>query len=396
MWALDQQGTSLVRGTRLTGWVVATEVATVTVTLGDDVVASDAADDPRFDVAAAFGVGPDVGFDIDLSGLGFGTFYLCVQAKADRRMDLGCHLYTVVPPRSESPGSSLVISGAGDVYVNASWFTDDGVTNYKPLLDGLDGLFVEDDVTVVNLECTAGRGGQPASKPFNLRCPVRSLKELSREGVDVVSQANNHSLDFGDQTMLDGLMNARAAGLLPVGSGRSALEAFTPQLLEVNGWRVAVFGFTQFVEFESAYATKDHPGVANARNIQLAASAIAKWDDLVDVVVVTVHWGVEVTFELSKGQTSGAAAMVDAGADLIFGHHPHRVQKFRLVDNVPVFYSLGNFVWFDFGGPGSDSAVGQAVFRVSGKVRACKLDAQIDRPGSVILGDHRRCLTTTR
>jgi len=196
--------------------------------------------------------------------------------------------------------------------------------------------------------------------------------------------------------MLDGLTNLRAAGLFPVGSGRSVVEAFTPQLFEVNGWRVAVFGFTQFVEFESAYATRDHPGVANGRNLELVSSAIAAWDDVVDVVVVTIHWGVERTFNLSRGQTNGAAAMVDAGADLIFGHHPHRVQKLQLVDGVPVFYSLGNFVWFDLGGAHSDSAVGEAVFRRSGRVRACLLDARIDRPGSVILSDDRHCLNTTR
>ena len=392
LWQIDRPTRSVATGSRFVGWVGTKNPAIITVRVDGDIVATTVADDARHDVATALGIGPDVGFDVKVPGLEFGTYRLCLRADtAVHSLDLGCHLRTVVPPRSRRPDKKLVINGVGDTFTNPAWFTRGRKADYRPVLDGMRGLLLDDDLTVANLECSPSRLGERIPKPYNFRCPPASLRELRRDGFDVVSQANNHSLDFGIEAMLDGKANIERAGLGSVGSGASRAEALTPQLIEVDGWRIAVFGLAEFVEFSSAYATPTRAGVANGRDLTAAVKAITRFDPLVDVVVVTIHWGVERTSKLSAGQTRGAATLVDAGADVIFGHHPHWLQPLRRIKGVPVFYSLGNFVWFDLGGPASESAVGRAEFRRSGGVRACVLAAHIDRPGSVRLGEDRRC-----
>jgi poly-gamma-glutamate synthesis protein (capsule biosynthesis protein) len=83
--------------------------------------------------------------------------------------------------------------------------------------------------------------------------------------------------------------------------------------------------------------------------------------------------------------------MIAAGADIIFGHHPHRLQPFEIVDGRPVFWSLGNFVWPDFSVAGSQTGVGRVVISPDGELVACLLPAEIESSGHPVLTGDRSC-----
>lgn len=103
---------------------------------------------------------------------------------------------------------------------------------------GLGGVFRRDDLTVINLECPPTDVVAPLPKTFSFRYDPAALRAARRAGVDVASLANNHAFDQGPEGLLDGLANLRAAGITPIGAGRSARAADAPRVVEVGGWRI--------------------------------------------------------------------------------------------------------------------------------------------------------------
>ncbi len=173
---------------------------------------------------------------------------------------------------------------------------------------------------------------------------------LARAGFDVMSVATNHIKNCGlsrcgDRAFLDTLQNLRAAGILPVGAGNNVEEALRPVIVESRGIR---FAFVSLGEIESsAFASEDIPGIAplteaNLREAITAARAAG------DVVIALPHWGPEYSSRPNFSEERFAQIAVEAGADIIVGNHTHVVQGTAVIEGVPVFYGLGNFM-FDQG-----------------------------------------------
>jgi poly-gamma-glutamate capsule biosynthesis protein CapA/YwtB (metallophosphatase superfamily) len=176
---------------------------------------------------------------------------------------------------------------------------------------------------------------------------------LGRAGFDVMSVATNHIKDCGlmkswcDFTFFDTLENLRRVGILTVGGGENLDQALEPVVVTVNGLR---FGFVSLGDSkmnEIVFATQDNPGIAylDEENIKFAVKAARQ---KADVVIALPHWGSEDIIIPNWWQREQAKWLVEAGADLVVGNHTHVIQAIGEMENVPVFYGLGNFV-FDQG-----------------------------------------------
>jgi hypothetical protein len=286
------------------------------------------------------------------------------------------------PSARASQRGRLVVHHVGDVLLDPGQVAALGVSGPEAVWDGVRDTFAAADLVLANLECTASDRGEPQDKEFVFRCDLDALPAMRGAGVDVVNLANNHSGDHGGvQGMLDSAANLAAVGMIPVGVGVDAADAFRARIVEVAGWRVAVLGFGGVVPEVSWFAGADQPGQATGYDAARMAQAVAVAADDADLVVVTVHWGTERALEPRPEDVVKAQAMIDAGADVVFGHHVHRLQPLERVDAVPVFWNLGNFVWPRLSPESATSAVAVWTVEPDGTSAACLVPFEIDAMG---------------
>ncbi len=293
---------------------------------------------------------------------------------------------TTLPPKG-----SVVIQGTGDVNLDPTYIPALAENGYDYAWTGLDGLFLEDDLTVINLECAPSDIGTPEPKEFVFRCPTESLLSLAPAGVEVANMGNNHSGDYGKNALVDGRTQLAEAGVAPVGAGADVDDAGEPAVFEINGWTVAVVGFGGVVPHQGWLATEARPGMRDGDDIPSMVAAVEAAAAMADIVVVAIHWGVELDTEPRPEDVERAEAMIAAGADVIFGHHAHRLQPLEMVNDAAVFWGLGNFVWPRHSQAGSTTAVGRVVVTPDGDIEACLIPAFIESPGQPVLTDEPEC-----
>jgi poly-gamma-glutamate capsule biosynthesis protein CapA/YwtB (metallophosphatase superfamily) len=293
---------------------------------------------------------------------------------------------TTAPARTE-----LVIHGTGDVNLDPSYNVALGENGYDYAWAGLDGLFREDELTVVNLECAPSDLGVAEPKEFVFRCPTESLPSLVAAGVDVANLGNNHSGDYGKEALVDGKDQLGTIGVASVGAGADSYEAGEPAIFEIGGWSVAVVGFGGIMPHDGWIATTDRPGMRDGDDIPSMVASVEQADALADIVIVSIHWGVELDTEPRPDDIERAEAMIAAGADMIFGHHAHRLQPFEMVNDAAVFWGLGNFVWPRQSDAGATTAVARVVVQPDGTLDACLIPAFIENSGQPVLTGEPEC-----
>ncbi|MFL5349617.1 MAG: CapA family protein [Hyalangium sp.] len=212
------------------------------------------------------------------------------------------------------------------------------------------------DLFLVNLECPFTDSADKLPKNFNFRARPELVNTLLAGGVDVVSLANNHMMDYGPQGLVDTLMTLEQAKIPHFGAGRTLAEARRPAILTVGGIRFAFLGYfflgDRNIEPPQVYATETTPGVAGHYSDVDAMEKMLREDILAakaqaDVVLPFFHWGVESTYTPLPYQIRLAHAAIEAGAAGVLGSHPHVLQAMELHQGAPAIYSMGNFV---FGG----------------------------------------------
>jgi poly-gamma-glutamate synthesis protein (capsule biosynthesis protein) len=245
------------------------------------------------------------------------------------------------PPQDEPEAVTLAF--AGDVHAEGP--SGDAIRAGLPSIrDALGSA----DLTVVNLETAVTDRGTAADKQFAFRAPASTLPALRDAGVDVVSLANNHGLDFGREGLTDTLEAARAAGLPLVGLGQDEASAYAPHVVEVKGQRIAVLGATQVLDgqFVDAWTARgDAPGMASAKRADRLVEEVRRARDVADTVVVYLHWGEERNPCPLPRQQELAQQLVDAGADVVVGGHAHVLLGGGMLGEAYVDYGLGNFVF---------------------------------------------------
>ncbi len=209
------------------------------------------------------------------------------------------------------------------------------------------------DIATVNLEGVISDRGVPAAgKEYHFRGGPGLLRGAARAGIDVVTVANNHSLDFGREAFLDTIAAAHAAGLRTIGGGATLGHARRPAILTEGGLRIALLGYSD-VRPLGFDAGADYAGTARADPATIAADVSAARRHA-DLVVVWFHWGVELAREPDSRQRAFADTALAAGASLVLGAHPHVLQPVSRHGRKLVAWSLGNFV-FPSGSPGTRS-----------------------------------------
>jgi poly-gamma-glutamate synthesis protein (capsule biosynthesis protein) len=198
------------------------------------------------------------------------------------------------------------------------------------------------DLFVLNLECCISERGSrwpEPGKPFFFRAPPAATDVLARLGVDCVTLANNHALDYGTDALLDTFEHLRSAGIAWVGAGPTRADARAPAVLEAKGLRLAVLGCSDHPA--GFAATDDAPGIAYAdlrHGPDWLPAAITALD--ADVVLVTPHWGPNMTPRPLSYVRRAAAALRGAGATLVAGHSAHVFHGIA----PPILYDLGDFL----------------------------------------------------
>jgi len=240
------------------------------------------------------------------------------------------------------------------------------------VFSGVATKLLQADLLAANLECVISDQGTPQFKAYNFQAPPAAIDALTSAGFDVLSLANNHSMDYGLDGLADMLARLREAGLNTVGAGADAEAAEAPVILERNGVHVAFLSYVNVpVESRTAFDTHnwaaavEKPGVAWGEPGTIAKD-VAAAKTVADVVVVMLHSGLENNFAVNAIQRSLAHAAIDAGAALVIGAHSHTLQPVEHYKDGLIAYSLGNFVFDGFTTPSNYSAILSATLTPSG------------------------------
>lgn len=200
------------------------------------------------------------------------------------------------------------------------------------------------DVAMLNLECSVSRRGAPEVKSYRFRGDPAAMAGARNAGVDVLSSANNHAIDYGFGAFADTLATVRANGIASVGAGRTLAEAQRPAVFTVNGRRIAFVGISAIIPAPKWKAAAHRPGVAYDDDAQITEQ-VRKAKAVADIVIPYFHWGVEYTYAPSAAQRRAARTAIRAGATMVVGTHPHVLQPIEVVDGHLVAWSLSNLVF---------------------------------------------------
>lgn len=212
-------------------------------------------------------------------------------------------------------------------------------------------ILQEADLRICNLECVLSDVGNPWSttpKMFHFRTDEKNVNTLQAATINIVSLANNHVLDYEDEALLRMLDVLDGQKILHAGAGKNLLQASQHTLCQVKGQKIAFIAFTD--NEPDWEAQKNKPGIffvptkINDKRAQELFKRIQNLRQTVDFLIVSTHWGSNWGYEPPKEHVLFAHALIDAGADLIFGHSAHVFRGIEIYKNRPIIYSAGDFI----------------------------------------------------
>ena len=244
------------------------------------------------------------------------------------------------------PDGSVTLAFAGDVNFasRTARLLTDPATAFGPIASVLRSA----DLTAVNLETAVTGRGVPQPKNYHFRTTPLAFAALRDAGVELVTMANNHVLDYGPVGLADTLAAAKAARFPYVGIGINAAAAWAPYVTTIKGMTIAIVGVSQVAELASSWvATGTRPGEANAIDLSRTLAAVRAARRLARTVIVFMHWGTEGDACPDQAQLSLAPQLAAAGASIIIGAHAHMLQASGWLGHTFVAYGMGNFLWWE-------------------------------------------------
>lgn len=250
--------------------------------------------------------------------------------------------------KEPEPQKEITLLFAGDVYFS------NYVLNAYDKAGGIEGVLDEGirqeidkaDIFMVNQEFPfTNRGTAAEDKQFTFRLPPERVSILQEMKADIVTLANNHILDFGQEGLLDSCQTLDEAGILYVGGGENLDRARALKTIQIGDKTIGFLGTSRVYMDASWAAGPSHPGVFSTYDPAQAIESIQEAKNKCDFLVVYVHWGVERETEPKEYQKTMGHQYIDAGADLVVGSHPHVLQNLEYYNGKPIVYSLGNFVF---------------------------------------------------
>lgn len=202
-------------------------------------------------------------------------------------------------------------------------YLDDNNGDYGYYFAKVKDLFSEDDLTIVNLEGVFTNSKNLVPKEFNLSAPPEFKEVLPQGNVDIVSFANNHTHDYGEEGYIDTL-NALDSINMPYYSYDKYL------IKEVNGIKIGFFALSDI-------DCENYTDIDNALNYLKNENC--------ELIIASMHWGIEGDYKQNQGQIKMGHYLIDNGVDLVLGSHPHRIQGIEKYNNRFIVYSLSNFTF---------------------------------------------------
>lgn len=250
---------------------------------------------------------------------------------------------------------TITIDLVGDINLADDWYTMEAAAQRGGVSDCISenaqSELATADISVVNNEFVYEDGETPlAGKTYTFGAATENVKLLKIFSADLVTLANNHVYDYGEEGLISTLDTLDGAEIPYVGAGRNLEEASAIKYFVVKGRKIAFVSATEIEKFAkyTKEATENSPGVIKTIDTSLFCSVIAEAKANADYVVACVHWGIEGKNDFESEQRRMAEDYVKAGADVVIGGHPHRLQGVEFIEDTPVAYSLGNF-WFSTG-----------------------------------------------
>jgi poly-gamma-glutamate synthesis protein (capsule biosynthesis protein) len=202
------------------------------------------------------------------------------------------------------------------------------------------------DFAMVNLETPVTTRGTPEPKEFHFRAPATAYEAVKAAGIDLVTLANNHTLDYGRLGLDDTINYANAANMPFVGVGENAAQAYKPLVVTIKGVRIAFLAFSQITELASTWSAEDNrSGIAMAFDAKRVVAAVKQAKSEADVVIVYNHWGQEYDECPISVQKTFAKLLADNGVNIIIGAHVHVLQGSGWLGKTFVAYGMSNFLW---------------------------------------------------
>ncbi len=254
--------------------------------------------------------------------------------------------------------SSLRIIAVGDVLLGRGVSSRIKRMNksYASAFEEVADLLQKGDVVFANLEAPLTDGSRclaPHTQggKFIIKSPVESIEALRFAGFNLLNLAGNHMMDYYEEGLADTLDILDKNGMAHAGAGKDLNRARKAALIEKNGFAIGMLGYTDWADLLfkgdpaiTFAAEAGKPGVAPMKR-ELIREDIRNLRGKVDVLIVSLHWGVEGSSRTTAGQVDLAHELIDSGADVILGHHPHRFQGIEIYKGKPILYSLGNFIF---------------------------------------------------
>lgn len=267
-----------------------------------------------------------------------------------------------------SPDAAISIALVGDVFISRDNFGPDR-TSDEPFLEVVE-LLKSADIAFGNFEIPLSQRGYPADKFITIRTSPDRARDVRRMGLDVVSLANNHIMDYGPDALFDTMAALDREDVQHVGAGASLTDAVKLGVREVAGRRIGFLAWSTILP-PGAPATDVRPGVApiaihtgyevvvrlleapssppvltwvDPMGEERAVEQVARAREDVDYLVVSVHWGADFGDDLADYERPLGHSLIRAGADLVIGNHPHTIRGIELYHDKPILYGLGLFV----------------------------------------------------
>jgi gamma-polyglutamate biosynthesis protein CapA len=245
--------------------------------------------------------------------------------------------------QSRSAEGTVSLAAVGDIFFcrGVSQVIAENGVDY--LFESTSEIISHYDLAFCNLECALSNRGTPLEKRFLFRADPSSAFSLSTAGFDIVCLGNNHTVDYGYDALLDTKNAIYDVGMIEVGTQVAGTDDIGVRIVEKNGLAIGFLAFCDLYDV-AGEAPEEYPSVMMIDPVTLPQQ-VADAKSQCDVLVVSMHWGVDYVDFPTERQQALAKLCIDNGADLILGHHPHVLQEMEFYKDKPIVYSMGGFVW---------------------------------------------------
>lgn len=245
----------------------------------------------------------------------------------------------------ENVHEPITLSFAGDVLLDSGVGKDIEAHGVSYPFERVASLLAKADLTAVNLETPVSTRGAPFQKQFTFRSRPETLQGVADAGIDVVSLANNHTLDYGEEALLDTMDHLQSYRIGYTGAGKNEEEAFTAYYKTIKGKKIAILGLSRVLPDASWFAKKNRAGIAQAYDEDLMMRYVKKAVQSFDYTIVMIHWNKELADYPEEYAKTMARQFIDAGVAAVIGSHSHSLMGIEYYKGSPIYYSLGNFVF---------------------------------------------------